>query len=408
MRPHRREPPDDATRPALGRQRLDRSSTTRASRSASTSRSSPTRTASSSTSRVGVSPVAVLRPGRARRRHAAPEPHLREGRLRPLAADDLGRQRHRALPTRRADRRPAHRPRRRRLRRGATSRPSRATWQTWHAAAHRRRAGHRRAATPPTQGRSPRRHAHDRPLRRARPALPDRRRTTGRLPGHGLDGTEAASPPGSSSTSRATSARCATRSPGRDALGRVVMRYDYDMLGNRIHQSSMEAGERWMLNDVAGKPIRAWDSRGHSFRTTYDPLRRPIEQSVRAPGDPTAEPNSDPRTLDRDILVDRIDYGEPRSARRRGARSTCAPASTGTATPPARHQRAARRGGDPTRPTTSRATCCAARRQLVTRLHRRSRTGGRTRRSTPRRFAAQHALRRAQPPDPDRSPRTAA
>ena len=56
-----------------------------------------------------------------------------------------------------------------------------------------------------------------------------------------------------------------------DALGRIVMRYDYDMLGNRIHQASMEAGERWMLNDVTGKPIRAWDSRGHSSGAlTYD------------------------------------------------------------------------------------------------------------------------------------------
>ena len=53
------------------------------------------------------------------------------------------------------------------------------------------------------------------------------------------------------------------------------MRYDYDMLGNRIHQASMEAGERWMLNDVAGKPLRAWDSRGHRLRTAYDALRRP-------------------------------------------------------------------------------------------------------------------------------------
>ena len=52
---------------------------------------------------------------------------------------------------------------------------------------------------------------------------------------------------------------------------RIVMRYAYDMLGNRIHQLSMEAGARWMLNDVAGKPIRAWDSRGHNFTTT---LRR--------------------------------------------------------------------------------------------------------------------------------------
>src|SRR5262249_13245163 len=46
---------------------------------------------------------------------------------------------------------------------------------------------------------------------------------------------------------------------------RIVMHYGYDMLGNRIHQISMEAGAHWMLNDVAGKPIRAWDSRGHNF-----------------------------------------------------------------------------------------------------------------------------------------------
>lgn len=66
-----------------------------------------------------------------------------------------------------------------------------------------------------------------------------------------------------------------------DAKDRLVMRYDYDLLGTRIHQASMEAGERWMLNDVAGKPIRAWDSRGHQFHTTYDQLRRPVETSLR-------------------------------------------------------------------------------------------------------------------------------
>jgi RHS repeat-associated protein len=98
-----------------------------------------------------------------------------------------------------------------------------------------------------------------------------------------------------------------------DPLGRIVMRYAYDMLGNRIHQLSMEAGARWMLNDVAGKPIRAWDSRGHNFRTAYDALRRPVEQYVRgtfSDADPL-KPNSDPRTLNRDMLVDRIVYGEP-------------------------------------------------------------------------------------------------
>ena len=74
------------------------------------------------------------------------------------------------------------------------------------------------------------------------------------------------------------------------------MRYAYDMLGNRIHQLSMEAGARWMLNDVAGKPIRAWDSRGHNFTTAYDALRRPVEQ-YRARHD---QRDSDPRTLNRD------------------------------------------------------------------------------------------------------------
>ena len=35
-----------------------------------------------------------------------------------------------------------------------------------------------------------------------------------------------------------------------DALGRKVIIYDYDLLQSRIHQSSMEAGQRWMLNDA--------------------------------------------------------------------------------------------------------------------------------------------------------------
>jgi hypothetical protein len=91
-----------------------------------------------------------------------------------------------------------------------------------------------------------------------------------------------------------------------DPLGRVVMRYAYEMLGNRIRQFSMEAGARWVLNDVVGKPIHAWDSRGHNFTTAYyDALRRPVEQTVRG-----TSAESDPRMLNRDILVDKIEYGE--------------------------------------------------------------------------------------------------
>lgn len=86
-----------------------------------------------------------------------------------------------------------------------------------------------------------------------------------------------------------------------DAKDRIVMRYDYDMLGARIHQASMEAGERWMLNDVAGQSIRAWDSRGHAFRTEYDALRRPLRSFVQG---------SDPQNPAVEILFGKMEYGE--------------------------------------------------------------------------------------------------
>ena len=75
-----------------------------------------------------------------------------------------------------------------------------------------------------------------------------------------------------------------------DALGRVVMRYDYTMLGTKLHQASMEAGERWMLNDATGKPIRAWDNRLYVFSNEYDALHRPLRSYVQG-GDPS-EPNA--------------------------------------------------------------------------------------------------------------------
>ena len=91
-----------------------------------------------------------------------------------------------------------------------------------------------------------------------------------------------------------------------DALGRVVMRYDYDMLGTKIHQASMEAGERWMLNDAAGKPIRAWNSRKYAFRTEYDALRRPLKSFVQG-GDPSER---NPKVLAQEILFEQTIYGD--------------------------------------------------------------------------------------------------
>jgi RHS repeat-associated protein len=91
-----------------------------------------------------------------------------------------------------------------------------------------------------------------------------------------------------------------------DALGRQAATYDYDMLGTRLHQASMEAGQRWMLNDVAGKNIRGWDDRGHNRRATYDVLRRPTNLYVLG----TDPQNSDPRTLAAELCFAQTIYGE--------------------------------------------------------------------------------------------------
>lgn len=88
-----------------------------------------------------------------------------------------------------------------------------------------------------------------------------------------------------------------------DTLGRKVMVYDYDMLSTVIYQNSMDAGERWMLNNVAGKPIRKWDSRNHEFIFTYDELQRPTEMGVRG-GDGQAP---------LDTVYEKIIYGENKS-----------------------------------------------------------------------------------------------
>jgi len=94
-----------------------------------------------------------------------------------------------------------------------------------------------------------------------------------------------------------------------DTQGRVVMGYTYDMLGNRVHQLSMEAGARWAVSDVLGSPIHAWDSRGHHLFTNYDELRRPMGRYVEG-----SSADSDPRTLNKTLLVETLEYGESQGA----------------------------------------------------------------------------------------------
>jgi RHS repeat-associated protein len=84
-----------------------------------------------------------------------------------------------------------------------------------------------------------------------------------------------------------------------DPLGRIIVEHTYDMLGTCMHQRSMDGGERWTLNDVSGKLVRAWDDRGHDLRFEYDALRRRLRSF--ALGAELGE---------HELLTDRLVYGE--------------------------------------------------------------------------------------------------
>ncbi len=94
-----------------------------------------------------------------------------------------------------------------------------------------------------------------------------------------------------------------------DALGRIVMRYGYDMLGNRILQASMEAGERLQLYEVTGKLAYSWNSRGFRTRVGFDALRRPTHSFVQD-GDFGGE-----------VLEQLIEYGDGQPADQRNLRT---------------------------------------------------------------------------------------
>lgn len=85
-----------------------------------------------------------------------------------------------------------------------------------------------------------------------------------------------------------------------DARNNVVMDYKYDMLGNNVYQKSMDAGRRWLLTNILGKPLRTWDERNHEFQFEYDLLHRPL-QNIVIGGDGSTPLNH---------IYERIVYGE--------------------------------------------------------------------------------------------------
>jgi RHS repeat-associated protein len=96
-----------------------------------------------------------------------------------------------------------------------------------------------------------------------------------------------------------------------DALGRRVFEYclrepvagggfqyvaGRDLAGNELYHCGMDGGERRVLSDVTGKPIRAWDALGRTFELHYDLVRRPTHRYVTVNA--------------RTILLERSIYGE--------------------------------------------------------------------------------------------------
>lgn len=86
----------------------------------------------------------------------------------------------------------------------------------------------------------------------------------------------------------------------------------YDISGNLLFQHSMDAGDRWMLMDAAGKPMLTWDFNERQtdggaigeqrlFSTEYDALHRPTAQWLRINGEPRQ-------------MVERFDYRDARTA----------------------------------------------------------------------------------------------
>jgi RHS repeat-associated protein len=97
--------------------------------------------------------------------------------------------------------------------------------------------------------------------------------------------------------------------PVKDAQGKpILVGRAFDLLGHNLYSYSMDAGDRWILNNVAGKPMRAWNDRqtrydlpqapnGHVVWTVYDVLQRPTHLYLKRSGEP-------------EILVERLVYGE--------------------------------------------------------------------------------------------------
>jgi RHS repeat-associated protein len=85
-----------------------------------------------------------------------------------------------------------------------------------------------------------------------------------------------------------------------DANNNTLMIYQYDLLNHALYQYSMDAGQRWALNNVMTMPLMKWDERNQVFTFEYDVLQRPL--SSRVTGGDGASPLNN--------LYEKMVYGE--------------------------------------------------------------------------------------------------
>ena len=65
-----------------------------------------------------------------------------------------------------------------------------------------------------------------------------------------------------------------------DARGNAPQTAFFGMNKQVLTTTSCDAGQRWALNDVMGRPFRWWDSRQNAVRTVFDTMRRPTQLFV--------------------------------------------------------------------------------------------------------------------------------
>jgi RHS repeat-associated protein len=69
-----------------------------------------------------------------------------------------------------------------------------------------------------------------------------------------------------------------------DARENTAQTNVHGMLGQVLHTHSEDAGDRWMLDDVMGAPLRLFDGLDRMHRFAYDDLRRPTHHFVQPDG----------------------------------------------------------------------------------------------------------------------------